>query len=124
MITTQLQAYVNKQAAKARRERWEAELARHLRLEALDDGVEREFMFHDTRRWRFDFAWPAELLAVEVEGVSGGAGGRHQRMAGYQKDLEKYNSAALAGWRVLRFSQAQVTCGQAVHMIKLARGRA
>ena len=32
-------------------------------------------------QWRFDFAWPAERVAVEIEGVHGG-GGRHQRVDG------------------------------------------
>lgn len=28
----------------------------------------REHRFHPTRRWRFDFAWPDEKVALEVEG--------------------------------------------------------
>ncbi|TXH46168.1 MAG: hypothetical protein E6Q97_30155 [Desulfurellales bacterium] len=63
---------------------------------------EREFRFHYARKWRFDFAWPSRSVAVEVEGnawhVRGG--GRHMR----DEDLEKYNAAAMAGWRILRFS--------------------
>jgi hypothetical protein len=33
--------------------------------------------------WRFDFAWPDQMFAVEVEGITP-AGGRHQRIKGYQ----------------------------------------
>lgn len=57
-----------------------------------------EHRFHPTRRWRFDFAWPACKVAVELEGR-----GRHQTVAGVRADCEKYNTAALMGWTVLRF---------------------
>ena len=30
--------------------------------------VEREFPFHPTREWRFDFAIPQAHVAIEVEG--------------------------------------------------------
>lgn len=62
---------------------------------------EREYRFHATRRWRFDWAWPDKRLAVEIDGgqwVRGG--GRHNS----DNDREKMNAAAVAGWRVLRFS--------------------
>ena len=54
------------------------------------------------RRHRFDFAFLGNKVAIEVEGnawaVKGG--GRHMQ----DSDLEKYNLAALLGWRVVRFS--------------------
>ena len=61
----------------------------------------REFRFHATRKWRFDFAWPEQKVAVEIEGLGGG---RHQRRGGFIKDAEKYNAAQVAGWRVLRYT--------------------
>ena len=63
----------------------------------------REYRFHPTRRWRFDCAWPDQLVAVEMEGGVW-TRGRHTRPVGYQKDIEKYNAAAIAGWRVLQFA--------------------
>lgn len=60
-----------------------------------------EFRFHPTRKWRFDYAWPAHRLALEVEGGSWSAG-RHTRGAGFALDLEKYNTATALGWRLLR----------------------
>lgn len=63
---------------------------------------EREYRFHDTRRWRFDFAWPDQRVAVEMEGGVWSRG-RHVRGHGYLSDLEKYNAATMLGWRVLRF---------------------
>ena len=64
----------------------------------------REYRFHPTRRWRFDFAWPAQKVAVEIEGGVFSRG-RHTRGSGFVKDCEKYNNAALMGWTVLRFAQ-------------------
>lgn len=94
-------------------------LALHIRAEKLP-APEREFRFHSERMWRFDFAWPApRKLAVEVEGGVW-TKGRHTRGSGYVKDLAKYNAAALAGWRVLRFATEQVRDGTAINAIKEA----
>ena len=61
----------------------------------------REFRFHATRKWRFDYAWPKQRVALEIEGGVW-TGGRHTSGSGFVKDMEKYNAAALAGWRVFR----------------------
>ena len=68
---------------------------------------EREYRFHPDRKWRFDLAWPDNRLAVEIEGLTR-SGGRHQRMAGYTHDCEKYREAAKAGWRVLRYTSIEM----------------
>ena len=67
----------------------------------------REYVFAPPRRWRFDFAYLAAKLAVEIEGVVffGGTKSRHQTARGLAADCEKYNAAVEAGWRVLRFTQ-------------------
>ena len=62
-----------------------------------------EYRFAPPRRWRFDFAWPELLIAVEVEGGVWSRG-RHVRGRGYLGDLEKYNAAVVMGWRVLRYT--------------------
>lgn len=90
---------------------------RHLATRIQQMGLpkpEREFRFDPERRWRFDFAWPEYRLAVEVEGAVW-AQGRHTRGSGYVKDLEKYNSAAKAGWLVLRFTTEQVLDDTAIN---------
>ena len=80
---------------------------------------ETEHRFHVERRWRFDFAWPEFWLAVEVEGGTRSQG-RHTRHAGFEGDCEKYNAAALAGWRVLRFTGSMVRDGRALACIEEA----
>ncbi len=76
----------------------------------------REYKFHPTRRWRIDFCWPVEKLAVEIEGGCWIAG-RHTRGTGFQKDMEKYNSLTLAGYSLLRFTPKQVRDGLAAELI-------
>jgi very-short-patch-repair endonuclease len=62
-----------------------------------------EYRFHPVRRWRFDFAWPTEGVAVEIDGGQWRAGGgRHNTDA----DRVKLNTAAALGWRVLHFSHS------------------
>ena len=79
-------------------------------------GWTREHRFHPERRWRFDFAWPAQLVALEVEGGTWIAG-RHNRGSGFAADCEKYNAAAIAGWRVLRVTPGMVRDGTALDCI-------
>ena len=97
----------------------EIQLAGHIIALGLPEPV-REHRFHPTRRWRFDFAWTDRKLAVEVDGVLPGRGGRHQRMAGFQADTEKTNAAVLLGWKVLRFTPKAVNSGEAVAVIEQA----
>lgn len=60
-----------------------------------------EYRFHGSRRWRLDFAWPEQRVALEVDGGVW-TGGRHTRGAGWTADTEKLNTAQAEGWRVLR----------------------
>lgn len=80
---------------------------------------EREVQFHTGRKWRFDFAWPAYMLAAEVEGGTW-ANSRHTRGGGFRKDCEKYNQAALDGWTVLRFTAGMINEGKAALTISEA----
>jgi very-short-patch-repair endonuclease len=90
----------------------------HLRAAGLPEPV-HEYRFHPSRKWRFDFAWPAAMLAVEVEGGAWIAG-RHVRGRGFEADCEKYNKAVLLGWRVLRFTSAMVEDGHALCILEQA----
>ena len=76
---------------------------RYLQQELKPHSVVSEFRFHSTRRWRFDYALPVCRVAIEIDGGVW-TYGRHNRASGYLKDLEKMNSAAALGWRVLHFT--------------------
>jgi very-short-patch-repair endonuclease len=86
----------------------EEAFALHCRVEHLTP--EREFAFHPTRKWRFDFCWPERKIAVEIEGR-----GRHQSFGGFEADATKYNEAAKLGWRVFRYTPAMVMRGDAIN---------
>lgn len=92
----------------------EAEL--DLQFRAIRLCPVREYRFHPSRKWRFDYAFPEHKLAIEIEGGVW-TGGRHTRGSGFVKDLEKYNQAVLLGWRVLRFSGQMVKSGEALASI-------
>jgi very-short-patch-repair endonuclease len=63
----------------------------------------REHRFHPKRKWRFDFAFPAIKLAVELDGR-----GRHQTVKGVRDDYEKLRAAVMAGWRVLHYPATDI----------------
>ena len=92
----------------------------HLRIDHVIPHV-NELAFAKPRMWRFDFAWPEIMLAVEVEGGTwGDAKSRHTTGSGFAKDCEKYNQAAMLGWKVLRFPSDQVNNGSAVMAVRNA----
>ena len=88
------------------------------KMEGLPEP-ESEVRFAPPRRWRFDFAWPEQKVAVECEGGTW-IGGRHQTGTGFAKDAEKYNEAALLGWIVLRFTSDQIENGAAMDAVRRA----
>lgn len=71
----------------------------------------REWKFCSDRRWRFDYAFLATNVAIEIEGGMW-IRGRHVRPLGYEKDMEKYNRAAELGWLVLRYPVGRIDWDQ------------
>jgi very-short-patch-repair endonuclease len=94
---------------------YESALAQQVQFAGLPAPV-AQHKFHPVRRWRFDLAWPANMLAIEIDGGIW-SNGRHTRGAGYRRDCIKLNEAALLGWRVLRFTPDMVTDGTALDYI-------
>ena len=81
-----------------------------------------EYEFHPTRKWRFDFAWIRQMIALEVEGGTFIAG-RHSRGEGMRADMEKYNAAATLGWRVLRVMPENLSMLDTVKMLAESLGK-
>ena len=81
-------------------------LARWLVFHGLPAPV-LEHKFHPHRKWRIDLAWPELKLAVEIEGGVF-TRGRHVRPVGFLRDIEKYNTANVLGWSLLRVVPSQV----------------
>jgi len=92
-----------------------------LNIYAPDLAPLREYRFAPPRRFRFDFAWPVQRVAVELEGGIWSRG-RHVRGKGYETDCEKYNLAAKRGWRVFRFTRGMLERDpeQCIEMVRQA----
>lgn len=84
-------------------------------------GVEcvKEYKFHPVRKWRFDYAIPSALVALEVEGGVW-TGGRHINPKGFLGDMEKYNTATLMGWSVYRTTPDDLYTGKTLDLLKTA----
>jgi len=80
-------------------------------------GVRQRLKTEGLKDWRFDFAWPELMLAVEVEG-GGWINGKHNRGEGFLADLKKYGAAQRMGWTIYRTAGELIKSGEAVHTIK------
>lgn len=80
-------------------------------------GLRARLVQAGLKDWRFDFAWPDLMLAVEVEG-GGWVGGRHNRGEGFLADLKKYQEAQRLGWTIYRTAGELIKNGEAVRTIK------
>ena len=77
----------------------------------------KEHKFHPVRRWRFDYAIPAHKIAIEVEGGVW-TGGRHTSPKGFLNDMEKYNTATIMGWRLLRTTPDRLCSNETLQMVR------
>jgi hypothetical protein len=69
---------------------------------------EPQAMIVPGRLFAFDYAW-------QIDGaIWRGSRGGHTSGTGHTRDCEKANEAVCAGWRVLRFTEAQITHGFAM----------
>lgn len=70
-----------------------------------------ELLFHPVRKWRFDYAWPLNMIALEIHGGIH-SGGRHTRGKGFVEDRVKMNEATLLGWSVIEVTPEHIKTGQ------------
>ncbi len=128
---------VKRAIADVARTKWVDLLRQQLKVYGVcKPALVEEYRFLEDRMFRFDFALPGLKIGIEVEGgvfaaqvadelvYAGGKlskipgkRSRHTTGAGYQRDCEKYNLAALNGWIVLRFTSPMIESGKAVRMI-------
>jgi len=60
-------------------------------------------------------------VALEIEGGTW-VNGRHIRALGFERDCEKYNTAAIKGWKLIRVTGDMVKDGRAITFIEKALG--
>ena len=89
-------------------------------LSELGLEFESEYRFAPPRLWRSDFrVWHvSKACLLEVEGVTGGPGGRHQTASGFRADLRKYGTAFALGWPVLRVDDRMIRDGDMRAMLE------
>lgn len=69
-----------------------------------------EFQFLPERKFRFDFGWPTNKVALECQGgIFKRIPGGHNRGAQIRKEHEKRNLAAVAGWRII-YCETETIC--------------
>lgn len=90
------------------------------------NGVQprRQYLFVPGRKWRADFAFPSQLVLVEIEGMRAAGGqheGRHRSFDGFMKDCEKYNAAVIGGWAVYRIPSLWLTSSRYARVEQVCR---
>jgi hypothetical protein len=99
---------------------YKAEFEQQMSL--IDLKFEREFYFAlPKRRWRSDWHILTTNVLVEFEGglfAKDKIG--HGNVGGILRDIEKYNSAALLGYVVIRITPMHVSSGQALTWVEQA----
>ena len=73
------------------------------KLFGVDYTVTPEYQFASPRKWRFDWAFITQRVAIEVEGGVF-VYGAHNRGFHFTSDCEKYNTASAMNWLVFRFT--------------------
>lgn len=127
--TNQAKHEANKQRESEVKELLTSQLAK---LGIMEPEWEHKFAW--PRGWRFDGAiftsypgMPKVVgIAIEIEGrgrhtqtwKNKKADGTKEKLTPFEKDCEKYNTAAILGWRVLRFTYAMIRSGEAARTIQ------
>jgi very-short-patch-repair endonuclease len=91
-----------------------------LAYQCLSDGFplfEQEYRFHGERKYRLDLAFPSRKIGIEINGGIW-HGNAHSSPLMILRDMEKANLLTLLGWRVLRYTPAQVKNGEAIEGLR------
>lgn len=70
-----------------------------------------EYQFLIERKFRIDYAWPLQKVAMEIEGGIW-TNGRHIQPKGFKIDMYKYNMLAELGWLLLRYEPKKIDYDQ------------
>ena len=93
-----------------------------IHLAELGVEFERQYPYVPGRKFRADFAIPSINLLIEINGGQLLAIGGHSGPIGIQRDNERLNHAALAGYRVMRFTPKEVKSGAAKEVLRQSIG--
>ena len=80
-----------------------------------------ELKFHPKRKWKFDFSWSKQKVAVEIHGGVW-SNGHHVRGQGFIDDREKVRAAQELGWIVLEYATGMVDYEQIKRVLEMRNG--
>lgn len=69
-----------------------------------------QYRFHPKRKFRFDFAWPDNKLAVEINGFGEG----HFTILSITKDYDRHIEATLLDWKVVYLTTLHLQGARAI----------
>lgn len=67
--------------------------------------ITSQYIFHPTRKWRLDFAFPDIKLGIEIQGYGKG----HASYTSMAADHKKHNAAVEYDWEILYYMSYQLT---------------
>lgn len=101
----------------SRKEELELKVSRQLSMANIPPW-ETQLRFKPPRLWRFDFAWPEHMVALEVNGGTFMSGkNKHTNGARLHGEYEKLNAAQTLGWVVLQCDAKHVSKGEVVTFV-------
>lgn len=115
-------AVLRREAAAADREKHESAYFLHVVLPLAMEGYPRpksQALLIPERKYRIDFAYLEERLAVEIQGQIWHKGG-HTSGRGLTRDAEKYNALACIGWKLLIITPEMIDSGEALEWTRRA----
>lgn len=71
---------------------------------------EREYRYVPSRKFRADYAFPAQRVLLEIQGGVF-THQAHGSISGLLRDIERGNFAAAYGWRLIRLTPSQIKEG-------------
>jgi hypothetical protein len=89
------------------------EFLRQCQLLGLEKSIP-EYYFDPESKCRADRAFLKRRILVEFEGWG------HRTKERFAKDLEKYNRAAILGWRLIRLTPRMVFKGESIEVLRQA----
>lgn len=78
-----------------------------------------EFAFAEGRKFRWDYAWVPQKVALEQQGGIW-VRGAHGRGTGIVRDIEKFSLGAALGWRLLLVEPKDLCSAHNLNLIRMA----
>lgn len=72
------------------------------------------------KNYRFDYAWPEYMIAIEYQGGTFMGKSGHKNVSGQTRDCKKINEAQLKGWLVILVNPKTIDDGSFIKQLNRA----